>query len=248
MREQSHRSRPASTWTTGPRDDGPGRSGRPTIVVSVALAFALLVAACAGDVDPYRAAVEALPFPAAWQVTKTITRGNGGETGCVQLADPMCPSVTRYYSVPGALPDLYQQARAALVQGGFGDVRDNAPNCDLLTYAASLLASRNECRRVDPDQSVSVGRERRRARGRHSGAAHRADHRPASVTGRSGLLPGAVSAPSQCLPNDTGDTDEVDRRTGSPSRRSAATRSLPRWLPRRLLQRRSQGPRASGCQ
>ena len=147
MREQSHRSRPASAWTSGPRDDGPGRSGRPTIVVSVALAFALLVAACAGDVDPYRAAVEALPFPTAWQVTKTITRGNGGETGCVQLADPMCPSVTRYHSVPGALPDLYQQARAALVQGGFGDVRDFAPNCDWLTYGGplcSLLATNGD--------------------------------------------------------------------------------------------------------
>ncbi len=140
MREQSHRSRPASTWTTGPRDDGPGRSGRPTIVVSVALAFALLVAACAGDVDPYRAAVEALPFPAAWQVTKTITRGNGGETGCVQLADPMCPSVTRYYSVTGALPDLYQQARTALVQSGFGKIEDHWPSCDALTYRGPLCS------------------------------------------------------------------------------------------------------------
>ena len=79
-------------------------------------------------------------MPSAWQVVKTITRGNGGETGCVQLADPMCPSVTRYYIVPGALPDLYQQARTALVQSGFGEIEDHSPNCDALTYGGPLCS------------------------------------------------------------------------------------------------------------
>ena len=149
MREQPDRSRPASACTVGSGDEAPGRSARRAFIVPLALAFALIVAACAGDVDPYRSAVEALPLPSAWQVMKTIARGNGGETGCVQLADPMCPSVTRYYSVPGALPDLYQQARTALVQTGLGDIEDHWPSCDALTYRGplcSLLATHGDVR------------------------------------------------------------------------------------------------------
>lgn len=110
--------------------------GRGSLALAIVLSYGLLLGACAGPVDPYRAAVDELPLPSAWHATKTIARGEGGETGCVQLANPMCPSVTRYYSVPGELPDLYQQARAAVVQSGFADVQDVSPNCDLLTNGA----------------------------------------------------------------------------------------------------------------
>ena len=60
----------------------------------------------------------------------------------------MCPSVTRYYSVVGALPDLYQQARGALAEAGFGDIQDTRPSCDLLTNAApcSITATRDGVR------------------------------------------------------------------------------------------------------
>jgi hypothetical protein len=121
------------------------KSRRGTRRSALIVLLALLLTGCAGDVDPYRSAVDALAFPPAWQATKTIARGNGGEAGCVQLADAMCPSITRYYSVPGALPDLYQQARAALTQSGFSDLVDNAPACDLNTNAArcSILARRD---------------------------------------------------------------------------------------------------------
>ncbi len=54
----------------------------------------------------------------------------------------MCPSVTRYFSVPGNLPDLYQQARAALAKTGFSDVQDNAPNCDWPTYGGPVCSLR----------------------------------------------------------------------------------------------------------
>jgi hypothetical protein len=74
--------------------------------------------------------------------------------------------VTRYYSVPGELPDLYQQARAAVVQSGFADVQDTSPNCDLITNAArcSIAAASADVRievyifgpGEDPDQ-VGVG-------------------------------------------------------------------------------------------
>jgi hypothetical protein len=127
-----------ATWR---RSIGP--SGR--LSWSLSLGFALLLAGCAGDVGPYLGAVDGLALPPSWQVAKTLTRGNGGESGCVQFADPMCPSAIRYYNSAGALPDLYQEARSAGVASGVGSIEDVAPNCDLITNGARcvIIATRD---------------------------------------------------------------------------------------------------------
>ena len=126
-----------------------GRPGMRRRFIATAMALALAVAGCAGpDVSPYVVAVDGLVLPTTWQVTKTVSRGTGGNAGCVQLADPMCPSVTRYYSAPGPLPDLYQDARSDVLAAGFGDLVDSHPECDLETNAArcSMAATHGEVR------------------------------------------------------------------------------------------------------
>jgi hypothetical protein len=53
--------------------------------------------------------------------------------------------VTRYYSSAGALPDLYQEARSAVVASGFGSIEDIAPDCDLSTNGGRcvIIATRD---------------------------------------------------------------------------------------------------------
>jgi hypothetical protein len=152
MLERRFRRRGTQVRRGGGLDIGGGRasrldSGRGSLAFAIAMSCGITLAACGGDVDPYRSAVDGLKLPPSWQATRTIERGSGG-AGCLQIADQFCPSVTRYFSISGELPDLYQQARAAIVQAGFDNIEDFAPKCDLDTNVAqcSLSATRGTVR------------------------------------------------------------------------------------------------------
>lgn len=92
--------------------------------------LALVVAGCGGDPAPLQAAVDGLSLPASWAIARTVVKG--GPSPCLGIGDPYCPSVTRYYLVSGALPDLFQVAKDA-VEEDFTDVQGIFPSCDLKT-------------------------------------------------------------------------------------------------------------------
>ncbi|MBI3751573.1 MAG: hypothetical protein HY263_07960 [Chloroflexi bacterium] len=106
----------------------------------------LLLAACGGDPKPYQAAIDSLSMPASWQVARTVVKG--GSSPCVSLADAYCPSAWRYYLPTGALPDLFQDARKAVVDAGFTDLFEGHPNCDLKSNGAVcvITATRGDVR------------------------------------------------------------------------------------------------------
>ena len=92
------------------------------------LTLVLLVSACGGDPAPMQSAIDGLALPSSWQIAKAVVRG--GSSPCLDVADAYCPSVTRYYTVDGDLPDLFNEARRALLEGGFGQPSELFPNCD----------------------------------------------------------------------------------------------------------------------
>lgn len=95
------------------------------------MAIALLLLACGGrDAAPLVATLDALSLPATWQVARTDVKAQGGPGGCVELLEPDCPRVTRYYLVSGELTDVLEQAQVALEGQGFDDVKVIDPDCD----------------------------------------------------------------------------------------------------------------------
>jgi hypothetical protein len=93
--------------------------------------LAVLVGGCGGDPAPLQAEIDGLDLPATWQVAKTVVQS--GASGCVTFDNPYCPSVTRYFVVSGDLPDVFQQAKGAIVKEGFGKLEEAFPHCDLNT-------------------------------------------------------------------------------------------------------------------
>ena len=75
--------------------------------------------------------MDALAFPDTWSVAKTVSKG-----GCIALADPMCPSVTRYMHAPGSMASALADARSAFVAAGFTETDVLSPNCDAITSGA----------------------------------------------------------------------------------------------------------------
>jgi hypothetical protein len=110
------------------------------------IVLTLLASGCGGDATPFQAAIDDLPLPSSWQVANTAVKG--GSNGCIQIANPYCPSVTRYYTVSGKLPDMFQEAKSAIVAAGFGHVEELFPNCDLNTNGAlcSINATKGDLR------------------------------------------------------------------------------------------------------
>jgi hypothetical protein len=106
----------------------------------------LLVSGCGGDPAPFQSAVDGLAFPSTWEVAKTVVKG--GSSGCMAVANPYCPSVTRYFTVTGDLPDLFQSAKRAIVADGFGNLEESFPTCDLDTNGApcSITATKGDLR------------------------------------------------------------------------------------------------------
>jgi hypothetical protein len=110
------------------------------VVVLLAL-LVLLVSGCGGDPAPQEAAVDSLQLPSSWQTAKTIST-----SGCLKISNPDCPSVARYFLVGGDLPDLFQEAKSAIVAEGFGGIQELFPKCDFNTDSApcSLLGTKGE--------------------------------------------------------------------------------------------------------
>src|SRR5690349_9350259 len=109
------------------------------------LSGAILIAGCAStDARPFVAAVDKIAIPINWAASKLVSRGSGGTTDCVRVADALCPSATRYYIASGALPDVYQQARVAVIAAGFANVQDVAPSCDVVSNGPRCSFSATE--------------------------------------------------------------------------------------------------------
>jgi len=49
------------------------------------------------------------------------------------MANPYCPSITRYFRVDRTLVDAYQDAKTALVGGGFTVTEENHPTCEVVS-------------------------------------------------------------------------------------------------------------------
>jgi hypothetical protein len=109
----------------------------------IALLFSL--AGCSGDARPLQSAMDSIVFPPSWETARTVVKS--GESGCpIAIADPYCPSVTRYFVVDGDLPSLLEAAKGAIVAQGFGDVQELTPTCDRETTGAlcSLDAAKGD--------------------------------------------------------------------------------------------------------
>lgn len=112
--------------------------------------LALVVLGCGGrDLAPYQAAIDQLGLPPTWHIAQTTTQSQGGQGGCVELINGTCPSVTRYYVVVGALPDVLQTANIAVAAEGFGGIDVTHPACDLVSSTRrEVEMSRSPHRRV----------------------------------------------------------------------------------------------------
>jgi hypothetical protein len=96
--------------------------------------LALVVVGCGGrDLAPYQAAIDELGLPPTWHIAQTTTKSQGGQSGCVELINGTCPSVTRYYVVVGALADVLQTANIAVAAEGFGGIEVTHPACDVVS-------------------------------------------------------------------------------------------------------------------
>ncbi len=81
------------------------------------------------DPQSYVEAVDGLGLPSTWTVRSTEVMSQGGTPGCIEAIDLQCPRVTRYLEAPGILRDLLEQARTAVVSGGYADVKERHPEC-----------------------------------------------------------------------------------------------------------------------
>jgi hypothetical protein len=91
-----------------------------------AVAVVLLAATATGcaDVQPYVAALDALPLPSSFEAVKTVT-----EVGIDICAT--CRQAHRYYVASGELTDLLDVLKQAIAQAGYTSLQVGAPTCDL---------------------------------------------------------------------------------------------------------------------
>src|SRR6266446_6914907 len=90
--------------------------------VGAVLACIVLLSGCGSG--SFEKEMNAIAFPTSWQLATTTAKD-----GCFPLADPYCPSVTRYLLTLADLVAVYQDARAAVAAVGF-DIEDISPRCD----------------------------------------------------------------------------------------------------------------------
>lgn len=114
----------------------PGRLTHPHALVGakatvVAVLAAILCLGCNPDTSAYQAAIDGVHFPATWQLADTIERG--GAHPCVPVANPYCPSITRYFRVDRTLVEAFQDAKTALVNGGFKVAEEIRPACEIVS-------------------------------------------------------------------------------------------------------------------
>lgn len=113
---------------------------RPVTVLSVRgiVAVLLLMAASAfGCTDRpgtghYAELLDELAVPPGWTLAAQRTREPGSSfVSCEPRLDPSCPSVHRYYLVPGAPADAYRDAERMATGSGFAIVETWRPyDCD----------------------------------------------------------------------------------------------------------------------
>jgi hypothetical protein len=108
-------------------------TGRGILLLAIVMSSGITLGACGGNVNPYETALDDLKLPSTWQAALTVKRGDGGNSGCVAIGDVMCPSVTRFFNAPGGLSSIFREARTALEQSGFTNVKETQPDCDMVT-------------------------------------------------------------------------------------------------------------------
>jgi hypothetical protein len=109
----------------------------------VAILAAVFCLGCNPDTSAYWAAIDDIQFPATWQVADTIEKG--GAHPCFQVANAYCPSITRYFRVDRTLVEAFQEAKTALMSGGFTVTEELTPTCEVLSAdpPCSIVATLN---------------------------------------------------------------------------------------------------------
>jgi hypothetical protein len=109
----------------------------------VAILAAVFCLGCNPDTSAYWAAIDDIHFPATWQVADTIEKG--GAHPCFQVANAYCPSITRYFRVDRTLVEAFQEAKTALMSGGFTVTEELTPTCEVLSAdpPCSIVATLN---------------------------------------------------------------------------------------------------------
>jgi hypothetical protein len=107
---------------------------------------ALVVGGCAPSVEPYVQALDALSWPAGWELARSSSAGAGGDVDCSVVANLNCPSATRYYLVREDAPDAYAQIKDALTKAGFAVDQERTPECQSAETGAlcGLRAKRDD--------------------------------------------------------------------------------------------------------
>jgi hypothetical protein len=72
----------------------------------------------APDAAHYEAVIDGLAIPTDWELARTIVKAPGGLDDCAPIF-PGCPSVARYYLVPGKPVGTYPVAKQILTGAGF---------------------------------------------------------------------------------------------------------------------------------
>ena len=110
----------------------PGRAAthrsRP-VGLAGAIVVALVVVGCGGPGVSHYAAVLDEVVPAGWELAEESVGAPVVFDNCMPMV-PECPSVDRYYLVPGAPVDAYLGAKEALSEAGYVLDQDSGPECD----------------------------------------------------------------------------------------------------------------------
>jgi hypothetical protein len=104
------------------------------------------IAGCGGpDASHYQAVLDELAVPAGWELAHEAVKAPGGSDPCASLL-PECPSVTRYYLVPGSPVDAYPGAKRMVTDAGFKIDLDTGPACDAPpgSSACALAGARDD--------------------------------------------------------------------------------------------------------
>jgi hypothetical protein len=95
--------------------------------------LAACIVACgsgAAGAQRFEAVLDELEPPATWDLAHTEVLAEDAVRGCIRLANPNCPSVTRYYLVTPQPGDAYGEVLELVTAAGFTIEAETRPACD----------------------------------------------------------------------------------------------------------------------
>lgn len=105
------------------------RAARPIVAVALAACLVACGSGAAGA-QQFEAVLDELEPPETWELAHTEVLAEDAVRGCIRLANPNCPSVTRYYLVAPLPADAYQEALELTTSAGFAIEAETRPACD----------------------------------------------------------------------------------------------------------------------